>query len=167
MSGESSTLKNAASLVIALLVPVWWVLFILNAAVRSSTAWSPDWYLALVVPLVVVTVGGYFVSGFRWARWVIAAISLIFAASQFYLVARSGSLGSVLANSSLLLLLLLSAVAGVNAVWLLGSYDAKAFYQERLAGITARRVKVLQFLRWSLLLVVVVGVVADLVKMLR
>jgi hypothetical protein len=166
MALRSAGFRAKTSLVIALLVPVCAIVWLLVSKLQALAAPVSSWMATAVLILALVTASAHSVLGFTWARWVVGLLSLVFAGSQLMLLFQVWS-GPIAAVSMLQLALL--AVAGIvaaNAVWLLGSGTAKAFFEARRATNTPRWERILRVLRWSLVCAVLVGVAIDLQRVL-
>jgi hypothetical protein len=163
--GASSD-RTFVSIVVALLVPAYLILWSLFVILQAPETTAGSWIVSAGLILGMVTIGAHFVSGYTWAKWAVALLSLIFAGAQFFLFYRMSS--GLLANASLGELLLLGGcgVLAVNAVWLLGSSTASAFLETRRASVTGDRMRLLSLLRWALLGVLLIGVALDLRRLL-
>ena len=162
MGIDSLKLRANVSLLLALLVPAYFGVLPLLSAIRSP---AESWIVPIVLFVSFLTVCAHFVCGFRWAVWVAALCSLVFAVFQIYFVG-----GHLVANASSgtanqVLVVLLSVLVAVNASLIMGSKTLRALHESRRAGLSAQQIKMLRVLRWSLVVVVAIAVAMDIARM--
>lgn len=160
MGRISSGFRAQISLVIALLVPVYAIAWLLVSKLQALAAPLSSWMATSVLILALVTASAHFVFGFTWARWVVGLLSLVFAGVQLLLFVRTAPGAG--ASSLQLVLLAVAGIVTVNAVWLLGSGTANAYFEACRASITPPQRGALRALRWSLVCLVLVAVATDL-----
>lgn len=149
---NKSTITTAgvkAILLVAALCPAYLAVY----TVLNSSA-----VVGAVFSLIAIVTLSHLYYGYKWGKYAVALLSLIFSVSQFFMFK------SAVIDIKILLLSLLSVALVINTVLLFRSKAVTQFLSQRYAKRSAKVLLTLKVARWMLIAAVVIGVLKDLLR---
>jgi len=141
-----------AILIIASLIPLY---------MAGYSLLGRDVYLSIFFTVLVVVMLLHLYYGYKWAKYTVACLSLIFAVAQFFMFKV------VFTDLRALFFLLLCCLLIINTLLLLRS-DAVTFFLMQQAAVRSRQVLLyLKISRWVLFAVIGVGLAKDLIQLVQ
>ena len=139
-----------AILIIASLIPLY---------LAGYSPLGRDVYLSIFFTVLVVVMLLHLYYGYKWAKYTVACLSLIFAVAQFFMFKV------VFTDLRALFFLLLCALLITNTLLLLRANAVSFFLSQQAVGRSKKVLLYLKISRWILFALIAFGVAKDLLRL--
>jgi len=139
-----------AILIIASLIPLY---------MAGYMVLGRDVYLSIFFPVLVAVMLLHLNYGYKWAKYTVALLCLIFAVAQFFIFKV------VFTDLRALFFLLLCALLITNTLLLLRANAVSVFLSQQAVGRSKKILLYLKISRWILFVLIIFGVAKDLLRL--
>lgn len=143
-----------AILIIASLIPLY------MAGYMASTE-AGNTYLSILFPVLVLVVLLHFYYGYKWAKYIVAFLSLMFAVAQFFMFKV------VFSDLRVIFFLFFCCFITINALLLLRANSVALFLSQQVAERSKRVLLYLKISRWISFVIIGIGISKDLMRLLQ
>lgn len=141
-----------AILTIASLIPLYMAGYMGLSEARNV-------YLSILFPILAIVVLLHFYYGYKWAKYSVALLTVIFAVTQFFLFKIA------VTDLKVLFFLFFCSLLMINTLLLLRANAVTLFLSQQAANRSKQILLYLKISRWILLVVIGVGIIKDLMRL--